>query len=316
MISITICKTLGDMAKWQSCFAQTRRANLLQSIEYGLSYGQFMGQKPRQAFIQIDGQPAGICQLMEAGVLNNAIHAIIVDRGPLWLDGFGAKDHQVAFWQEFDRLYKRRLGRKRRIFPELTMREASVANMEGLGFKRLAGPGYQTIWLDLRPGLDVLRGNLKSKWRGPLSKAERSDLEVQWDSDGTSFPMLLNGYVADKGNRGYQGPSSKLLQILARYFSVKQNLLIGRALQGATTVAAIMILCHGRSATYQTGWTTPAGRACNAHNLLLWNALQVLQDRNIQDFDLGGVSDGAARAVKKFKEGMGGETVELLGIFN
>lgn len=316
MISITICKTLGDMAKWQSHFAKIRRANLLQSIEYGLSYGQFMGQKPRQAFIEIDGQPAGICQLMEAGVLNNAIHAVIVDRGPLWLDGYGTKDHHLAFWAEFDRLYKRRLGRKRRIFPELTVKEGSAADLENLGFKRLAGPGYQTIWLDLRPDPDVLRSNLKSKWRGPLSKAERSDLEIQWDSDGTSFPTLLNGYVADKGNRGYQGPSPKLLQILARYFSVQKNLLIGRALQGTTTVAAIMILCHGRSATYQTGWTTPAGRAVSAHNLLLWNGMQVLRERKIQDFDLGGVSDGAARAVKTFKEGMGGETVELIGMFN
>ncbi|MDF1751089.1 MAG: GNAT family N-acetyltransferase, partial [Alphaproteobacteria bacterium] len=150
------------MAKWQSVFARTHRANLLQSIEYGLAYGQFMGQKPRQAFIEIDGEVAGVFKM---------IHAVILDRGPLWLDGYGSPAHQMAFWQALDKSYKRRLGRKRRIFPEITITQGSAADLEKLGFKRLPGPGYQTIWLDLRPELDDLRANLKRNWRGKLSKA-------------------------------------------------------------------------------------------------------------------------------------------------
>jgi hypothetical protein len=304
------------MAQWQSCYAQIRRANLLQSIEYGLSYGQFMGQKPRLAFIEIDGQRAGLFQMMEAGLLNNAIHAVIVDRGPLWLDGFGSKEHQMAFWRYFDATYKRRIGRKRRIFPEVTVQNGPAQDLTKLGFKRLSGPGYQTIWLDLRPEPDALRANLKRNWRNKLSKAERGNLVMEWDSDGRSLPILLGGYVADKGSRGYQGPSPKLLHLLGQYFSVKNNLLIGRAMQGTETVAAIMILCHGANATYQTGWTTPEGRDNNAHPLLLWTAMQTLRDRSIYDLDLGGINDGSASAVKTFKEGMGGHSVELIGIFN
>ncbi|MDF1751090.1 MAG: GNAT family N-acetyltransferase, partial [Alphaproteobacteria bacterium] len=144
----------------------------------------------------------------------------------------------------------------------------------------------------------------------------RSKLKIEWDFDGSSLPILLSGYVADKGSRGYQGPSPRLLQSLAQYFGLQKNLLIGRAVQGTTTIAAIMILCHGHSATYQTGWTTSAGRDDNAHTLLLWDALQVLRDRDIWDLDLGGINDASASAVKTFKEGMGGESIELIGIFN
>ena len=39
----------------------------------------------------------------------------------------------------------------------------------------------------------------------------------------------------------------------------------------------------------------------------------MLQDMDVLDLDLGGVNDQDAAGVKRFKQGLGGELVELVG---
>jgi lipid II:glycine glycyltransferase (peptidoglycan interpeptide bridge formation enzyme) len=67
------------------------------------------------------------------------------------------------------------------------------------------------------------------------------------------------------------------------------------------------------SATYQAGWASVAGKKNSAHNVLLWQACQILRKEGIKDLDLGGVNEEGAAGVKVFKEGMGGELVQYVG---
>lgn len=56
------------------------------------------GNKKRGGgLIEIDGKEAGLVQMFEAGILWNAIHGIIIDRGPLWFEGFGNAMHIKRF---------------------------------------------------------------------------------------------------------------------------------------------------------------------------------------------------------------------------
>jgi lipid II:glycine glycyltransferase (peptidoglycan interpeptide bridge formation enzyme) len=140
-------------------------------------------------------------------------------------------------------------------------------------------------------------------------------LRVQWDDRGTFFPLLLKAYNQDKAQKGYDGPSSKLLEALAGTFLRGKNMLIGLAALDGKPVAGILVLCHGSAATYQVGWISPKGREKQAGHVLLWDALRILKERNINDFDLGGVNDGSAHGVKSFKSGMGGDMVEIPGLY-
>lgn len=303
-----------DLAPWDAVFGRIPRANLLQSRAYARAVCPRQGQRPRNGRILIDGQESGLFQIQEAKLFWRSIHALILDRGPLWLEGFGTPAHVAAFFAAFDREFPRRLGRRRRILPEVGNGPEMRAALDGTRMRRRPNSvGYQTIWVDLRPDLDALRAGLKGKWRGHLRKGEAADLEIDWSWKGKSLVSVLKGYGADKATRGYPGPSMTTLADLCRTMLGDRRVLIGTATHDGDMVAAVLLFGHGLGATYQVGWTTPAGRSRNANHLLLWQAMERLKEAGYLDLDLGGVNDADAKGVKTFKEGLGGETVELAG---
>ena len=83
--------------------------------------------------------------------------------------------------------------------------------------------------------------------------------------------------------------------------------------RGNQLIAGIVLVRHGSSATYFISWSGEAGREVNAHNLLLWRAIEVLKKDGVRWFDLGGVDAVHAPGIARFKLGMGGEPTTLAG---
>lgn len=289
-----------SLPEWEQQFKKLDYSTLLQSYPYAQCMAAMDGQKPRWGVIKINKQEAGLVQILEAGLFFKAIHAVIMDRGPLWFKSYGSDEHQEAFFKEFNRQFPRRIGRKRRVIAEIDI------ELKTLGYEKTAH-SYETLWLDLQQSEDRLRSALKKNWRGTLQKAEKAGLELQWDSKGEHLGWLLQNYAVDKEAKGYDGPSVKLLKILTKYMLPRGEVVVGQARLNGKEVAGILILCHGNSATYQIGFTTPEGRDNGAHHLLLWHALGVLKFKQIRNFDLGGINDNTAKGVKQFKEGLGGK---------
>lgn len=299
--------------RWNTAFSAIPQSNLLQSRAYGDAMLAAYGQKSRRGIIHINDQDAGIVQILETGLFWNAIHALILDRGPLWFDGFGGAAHVQAFFREIQALYPRRFGRKRRILPEIEDGPAIQKVLEQIGLNRQNRPGYQTLWLDIRKETNVLKESLRKNWRGALNKAERSGIEVQWDQNGDLLPWMLDVYEKDKKERSYNGAAPQILHKIARFALQTGDCLIGQARKDRLPVAGMMVLCHGQAATYQVGWSSAPGRSVSANHLLLWQAINVLKDHGIHFFDLGGVNDETAKGIKEFKQGLGGTLVQLVG---
>lgn len=304
--------TLSPQA-WEERFAKIPRSNLLQSYDYARAVCPRQRLRGRWGLITIGGAEAGIVQILETGVFKNALHAVILDRGPLWFEGFDTAAHIESFFRYFNRAFPRRIGRRRRIIPEIPDTPEMRAIMDAAGFRRLARPGYQTIWLDLGRGSEALWENMESSWRNKVRKAEKAALAAEWDYEGKEIPALLSFYQSDKAKKGYDGPSVPLLRSLANSFLENKGLVAGTAKRQGRIVAAVLIFRHGTAATYQVGWSTDEGKETAAHNFLLWQAAAVLKDKGLKHFDLGGANDESAQGVKAFKEGMGGETITLAG---
>lgn len=296
--------------RWKPYFQALKRSTLPQSLAYGAALEKLGHGAARQAVISIDGAPAGLVQVIEKGFAGNFVHAVALDRGPLWLEGFGTPEHNEIFFAAFAKIFPARPLRRRRVIPEIINDNFSLR-----GFRRRADiSGYRTIWLDLNPDIEELRVRLKRNWRGWLGKAERAGLECRWDDRGRDAPWLLKHYQIDRAQRDYPGPSVELMKELVKEFGAESAALTGTALLAGKPIAAILILCHGAAATYQIGWTSVEGRGHGAHHLLLWEALRALKEKGIRGFDLGGVND-AAEGLTTFKEGMGGEPVRLAGFY-
>ncbi len=287
---------------------------MVESYTFARAACPLLIQKARWGLIEIDGREAGIVQIFEAGFLWNALHAVIIDRGPLWFDGFGSAVHVKLFFSEMNRSFPPRLGRRRRFLPET---EDGPTAQKIIGQTGLIpandASGYQTIWLDLSEEAESIRAKLQQKWRNSLGKAERSGLRLEWDTDGEHLPWALTHYAVDKEARGYGGASPELLRAYAPLLAARGDLLLGRASLGGEGVAFVLLACHGRSATYLAGWNAAAGRDACAHHLLLWEGALMLQQKGIKELDLGGINDESAAGIKSFKEGMGGQIVRYVG---
>ena len=303
--------------EWEGAFKSIRRSTLLQHFPYAQANRAVNQSGAKHGKILIDDAPAGLVQISEVGVLRNMIHAVSLDRGPLWFDGFGSPEHVSAFFARFAEQFPKRMGRKMRLLPEAKDNSPFRLALENAGFARREGmPGYETIWLALDEDTDRLRAGLNGKWRNILSKSERSALTVSADWTGATSGHFLTTYEADRAEKGYDGPSLKLLVALLKHMIPRQEALILNAMDQDQVVAAVLVLLHGSSATYQVGWTTAAGRKLGAHHRLLWQAVVQLKEKGILDFDLGGINDDGAAGVKKFKQGLGGKPVTLVGFFS
>ncbi|MBI4031689.1 MAG: GNAT family N-acetyltransferase [Proteobacteria bacterium] len=307
------CEIIWDKDAAEEVFRLCPRSNLLQSSVYGDVFCALNGMRARRGVVTRGGRRAGCVQILESGALGNLLHAVILDRGPLWLPGFGSADDAAAFFSAFNEALPPRIGRRRRIIPEIPDGDPARNALLRSGLKRLGRPGYQTLWLDLRADIDVILKTLSSSWRNKVRKGEKSGLEIIWETKNAEIARLLRIYQRDKGKKGYEGPSLRLAAALAEKFHQQDSFLAGQARMDGVTVAAVLIFRHGTSATYQIGWTTENGKKQAAHNLLLWQACVTLKEKGIDYFDLGGVNDETAYGVKKFKEGMGGALVTLAG---
>lgn len=297
-----------SLAAWEARFNSVRRSNLLQSYPYAQAASVINRQRVRWGLIRIDGQEAGLVQVFEAGFMG--LHAVILDRGPLWFDGCGAPEHLVAFFVAFDQEFPRRFGRRRRIIPEVDHTQTMlIPYQEAAGVKP-----YQTIWVDLSQDEETLRNRLKRNWRNHLNKAARENIRIIWDHKGAGLLWLLAHNEAHRTIKNFQAASPKFIRALAGTFAPRGDMLVGQAFVGDEAVAAVLFFRHGRSATYQVGWSGEAGRRVNAHQWLLWQGMMTLKAEGVLDLDLCGIND-VAEGVKAFKEGMGGETVTLAGIY-
>lgn len=296
---------------WDNHSKTIRRFPLLQSLDYGLTTQRFYGHTLSCAALRRNHKVIGLCAVKETGALNNWLHAIMCDRGPMWLDGQENAENFELFVQALAKKFPRRIGRRRRFIPEYKNADDILKRNKW----HTIGDGYDTAWMDLTHNEKTLRKNLKKNWRGSLQKFEKSDVDVVWDETGKTLPWLLKHYEIDKAQRGYEGASPKFLRWLGNICASKNNLLIGQAIDEGHCIGSIMILCHGLSATYQVGWTSDDGRKKCVHHGLLWQAMLKLKSRAIKDLDLGGMNDEKAKGVQKFKKGLGGESVTLAGIY-
>lgn len=311
-MQISINWNTQSIDEWDNAFSRIPFSNFLQSYSYAKALAAIEQQKPRWGLIELNGKPAGIVQMFEAGIFWNAIHAVSLDRGPLWFEGFGSALHVKLFFDEINKQFPPRFGRRRRFLPETQDGPTAQKLIAQTGLGRV-GPGYETIWIDLQKSEEDLRSDLKSNWRNKLNKATKSAISIEWDETGDTIRWVSGIYAGDKAVRDYKGISPKLFAAYAKIAAEKKDLMIGRAMLNGDLVAFAVTIVHGRSATYLIGWASDAGREAAAQTLLLWETAMRLKKKGIKEIDLGGVNDESAAGVKTFKEGMGGRAVRYVG---
>lgn len=184
------------------------------------------------------------------------------------------------------------------------------ANLSAPGGLKLLS-GAELAILDLSTPAQM-RARLHQKWRNQLRKGEASPLTVvDQPLDAARHQWFLNAEQAQQKARRYRNyPPGFLLAFAA---ANKGAARVYTAFINQTPVAAMLVLKHGKMATYQAGVTTAQGRLHCAHNLILWRIMTDLYRCKCEQLDLGRIdlSDG----LKRFKLGAGARSSHLPGSF-
>lgn len=263
-----------------------------------------------RARIDIDGTPAALAQLLVRRW--GRVGAVaLCSRGPVWLRDIAPVDKARAY-----RALKRSLPLPGLRFLLVTPDEAAgVPN--GLSPLRRVMTGMSTVTLDLTQDIDALRAGFEVRWRNRLSSAERARLEVQRvGTNPNQFRWLVDADMAQRADKGLAGLPAPFFERYALARTPPSRAMLSlRVDAGKERIAAMMFLVHGSAATYEIGWTTDKGRDLHAHNLILWNAMQILKSQGLRLLDLGGVNTGRSAGLARFKLGTGGHVLTLPGTY-
>ena len=299
--------------RWDRMLAACQRPTLTQSWQYAAAKASTTGEIADHGIIYFHDQPVGLVQVERRRLLGPFAGCELY-RGPLWIHAAIPSAMQKLVLGMLRQRYVLYRGKTFNFHPELTDTESHRAQLKSSGFTR-TGEGYSTIWVDLQKPLDTLHSRLRQKWRNSLNQAARNKLELDIDRHGGQLDWLIEKHTGDMAERGYVGPSATLLRNLHKVGQPTEMIHTLRALHRGRPIGAIMLARHGKAATYLVGWTGDEGRRLNAHHFLLWRAVEYLKASGSCWLDLGGHNETTAAGVARFKLGLGGDPVTLVGAY-
>jgi len=286
------------------------------SMQQSWAYGEAMvamGVQVHRAAVRDGGKLVAIAQFV-ARRLAGYIGLASCSRGPVWhpsLTGEVRSQLQLQFKREIPT----RWWRATLISPAVQADALLPGEMQGL---QRVMTGYSTVMLDLRQDLATLRQALEGKWRNRLVKAEASDMLVRTGADRAICAELLERERWQRARRNFYGlPTAFVDAYLDAHDRQSPGFLVAsaHAAPDAPAMAAMLFLRHGRLASYYIGWADEAGRKCNAHNRLLWQAMGDLRQQGVTDLDLGGINTHDLPGISRFKLGTGGRVLTLAGTY-
>ena len=272
-----------------------------------------VGAPVMRAVVEDGGGPRALAQFSLGTFAGLAVWAMCT-RGPVWVGD--VPDSERA---EILRRLRREipLRRPRAIFflPDAPL---------GAAFPRLAGlrqvmTGFNCVDLNIARDLDDLRAGMHGKWRNRLRAAEKAGLRIV-DGGGKprQYQWLLDAEAAQKQSKGYLSPPVTLAPAYQRAAGDRHAIRVLSAedpQDAGTPIAAVMLMSHGRGATYHIGWSSERGRRCGAHSLLLWEGIKRLREDGVRRFDLGEADTAKGAGLARFKLGVGARPVTLCGAY-
>ena len=254
----------------------------------------------------------GIAQLAAKRWLGY-VYLASCSRGPVWSDA-ASGEMRRRFYRQIKRTVPAKPWRAVIFSPDSTFEERVEPEWNGMA---RVMTGYATASLDLRQSLPELRAQMASKWRNRLQKSELdSSLQVSVEASIEHCEELLRNEESQRRTRGFDGlPVGFVRAYIQAHAQPQSAYVMSWAQQQKQTIASMLVLLHGATATYHMGWANETGRKSNAHNLLMWRLIGHLKAHGINQFDLGGINNSDLPGITRFKLGTGAAARVLAGTY-
>jgi CelD/BcsL family acetyltransferase involved in cellulose biosynthesis len=303
---------------WAAMARDFDDANLYQTWAYGESFwgaGQLSHIVVRQR-----GLVTGMAQLRVIRVPIIGGGMAHLRWGPLCQRRGSSLDHGSLrlMLEALRREYVERRGMHLQIFPfGVRGTEREIAFKDALnGFKSSSfghGESYRTVLVSLTPDLSTIRRSLDQKWRNQLNRAERNELTVRECPDDSGFPEFAKLYQQMVTRKGLSVVAKTgEFQRVQRQLDADSKMPVLLCEHAGRPVAGLVTSAIGTTGVYLLGATNEEGMRLKAAYLLQWRMMEILKERGMTHYDLGGINPQTNPGVYHFKKGFGGADVEYL----
>jgi hypothetical protein len=168
---------------------------------------------------------------------------------------------------------------------------------------------YETMVIDLSPGVDVLRQRLSANWRRHLNKAERSNLRIDTPSAADGWRRLRTAYETMVDRKGFD------ISLTPEFWTAVlddprsatdfSSVVVADADTGQD-LAGVVLGGSGDLPVYVLGASVVEGHDRRAGYLAQWAAVVAAAGAGHPHYDLGGVDKVGNPGGWQFKDGMRG----------
>ncbi|QIE42621.1 GNAT family N-acetyltransferase [Rhodobacteraceae bacterium SC52] len=230
--------------------------------------------------------------------------AALVSRGPVWHSNLSSQDRRTALLLLLEHL------RKDHSFVIMTPDPVAGGDpLEGTDLLPMVTPmTLARLCLSGTPA--DRRASLHGKWRNRLVRAEAGGLDVTASplpADTTHW--LLQEEAAQSRERRYRRLPPSFAAAWAAASPGTATVFTARI--GTDRIAGMLFLRHGSCASYHVGWSNDTARAKNAHNLLMWHAMEYHARQGVTSMDLDLIDTESQPGLARFKLGTGAKPVQL-----
>ncbi len=308
--------------QWSQILSRFDDANIFQTWECGaVKWGE---EHLVHVVLRKSGEPVAAAQVwcLKSPIVGGGFAH--VSNGPMWRPA-GRTVSPVVTDRMIRSLYDEFVTR-RKLLLRLYLRDRDDATgdhvLRSLGDRKLqrTRDGQDvTVMLNLSPGHDELRRNLRKTWRRQLRKAEETSVEVIQGTDDQMFGILCELYREMLARKKFTQHVENIEQLaeVQRRLPPSMKMMVFLCRHEGEFVGGQAISVLGDTAIGLISATSNKDIELKLRSTYLcdWTAIQWLKEQGFAAFDLRGYDPEKYPGPSSYKAGFGGDIVRFLGVF-
>ncbi len=300
---------------WTALVVTSPHYNLLQTWAYAEAKAATGEWKIVRGVVLQDGHAVGAAQVLIRSLPVFRGGLAWLNRGPMVLDERTDRSGLVlSMITAIKSYFVDECGLYLRVAPYLIDEELDADTLDLMKMTQTDILGWASAKLDLQRPESEMRKSLKAKWRGHLSKAERSGLTVRHGSDDVlfqDFSRLYSQMLTDKNLA--TNLSAAFFGTLQEYMPQERKMEVFVAMDGSEVLGSTLIAKYGTCSEFLATTTTAVGRRKNAGQLLLWAAVLEMKAQGYSALDLSGADPKQTpKGILEFKQGLSATPYRLV----
>ena len=296
-----IIKILSD-DDWEVYLKQVNYSYISSINNYYKSFNLFKFEK---YIIKDESRNIGIFQICYISI--GKFTFIRLNLGPCFFPNITEFEKKESINYIFTNLYSNKF-KFILISPNIELNDENIFLNYKSKISVYSGAGWNSITLDLKNDLKILKNKLKNSLRRDIAKKNISKkFIIKKIISIEEFSIFIENYNKERKRKKFKGVSEKILKNLF----LNKKLIILNTYIDTKIISSVCVALHGNMATYLVGLNLDKFESAN--DLLLWKIIILLKRNNLYKFDLGGIDFINNRNVSIFKSNFGGKKYQLVG---